>query len=110
MAEPTGAGSSSDKGGANLGLIATVGGVATVVALVVQVARPLRRAAVTGGRAFARRHVVDQAVLGRPAPRGQHRARRARSARWRWRPGALLILNGGAQVGRPAPGELVVWG
>ena len=87
VAESTGVGSSSDKGGANLGFVATVGGTATLLALV----RADRRHPAAGGGhrrpGVRHRHVVDQAVLGRAAAHGQHAPRRPRRARWRSPPG-----------------------
>ena len=108
VTEATGVGSSSDKGGANLGFIFTVGGAATLAALVVQVGGTLRRAAVTGGRVLAKANtrlerlsaglrrvanMVIGAVIGPLALAA----------------GALFILNGGAQGPHPTTGELLLW-
>jgi len=109
VAESTGAGSSSDKGGANLGFIATVGGAATLAALVVQVGGTLRRAAVTGGRAVQRATTWTQR-LSAGLRRIANTLLGALIGPVALAAGALFILNGGAQSARPSTGELLLWG
>ncbi|HKY69191.1 MAG TPA: hypothetical protein VJM49_22565, partial [Acidimicrobiales bacterium] len=108
VTESTGVGSSSDKGGANLGFIATVGGAATLAALVVQVGGTLRRAAVTGGRVVARATTRLERLSG-----GLRRVANtlvgAVIGPLALAAGALFILNGGAQGAHPRTGELLLW-
>jgi hypothetical protein len=105
----TGAGSSSDKGAANLGLIAGVGGTATIVALALEIARPLRAAAETGVRTVS---AVTRRT--RSLSRGLRRLANALLGAvlgpLALAAGALVILNGGAQGARPTGGEWLVWG
>lgn len=103
-----GVGSSSDKGAANLGFIATVGGAATVIALVVQIAAPLRTVAVAGTRA------VGEATrwthrLSRGLRRVANLILGALIGPVALFAGALFILNGGAQSRTPSRGELLLW-
>ncbi len=108
VSESTGVSSSADKGAANLGFVATVGGALTVVALVVQVARPLRTVAGTGVR------VVGQATrwtarLSRGLRRVANMVLGSLIGPVFLAAVALLILNGGAQAARPSGGEIAVW-
>ncbi len=109
VSDTTGAGSSSDKGAANLGLIATVGGAATALALIVQIAVPLRTVAVAGGRA-----VVDATRWTQRLSRGLRRVANlilgALIGPIALAAAALFILNGGAQSRTPSRGELLLWG
>jgi hypothetical protein len=105
----TGVGSSSDKGAANLGFIASVGGVATIVALVVQVARPLRAVAHVGTRAVSEATGRTRA-LSRGLRRVANLVLGALIGPLALAAGALLILNGGAQSAAPSDGELLLWG
>ena len=109
VADTTGVGSSSDKGGANLGFIATVGGTATLLALVVQIGGTLRQAAVTGGRAFARATSWPQRLSG-GLRRLANTILGALIGPLALAAGALFILNGGAQSASPSRGELLLWG
>jgi hypothetical protein len=100
--------SSSNKGAANLGLVATVGGALTAAALIVQVARPLRTLAATGVQ------TVQQAT--RWTARLSRGLRRVANLVLGSLIGpvvlaavALLILNGGATAARPSTLEIVVW-
>ncbi|HEX6423910.1 MAG TPA: patatin-like phospholipase family protein [Acidimicrobiales bacterium] len=108
VTEATGGASARAKGGANLGLIATVGGTATVVALVVQIAAPLRAVAETGTRA-----VVGVARWTGRLSRGLRRVANlvlgALVGPVALGAGALLILNGGARSASPSGGELALW-
>lgn len=108
VAEETGGMSSRAKGGANLGLIATVGGTATVVALIVQIAKPLRAVAETGGRA-----VLGATRWTRRLSRGLRRVANlvlgALVGPVALGAVALLILNGGARSASPSRGELALW-
>lgn len=108
VSDATGAGSSSDKGAANLGLIASVGGVATVIALAVQVARPLRSVAWAGARAVSEA-THWTARLSRGLRRVANMVLGSLVGPVALAAAALLILNGGAQAARPSRGELVVW-
>jgi hypothetical protein len=104
----TGAGSSSDKGGANLGLIAGFGGAATVAVVALEVGRPLRQAAETGVRtvsALARR----TRSLSRGLRRLANTLLGAIIGPVALAAGAVLILNGGAQGARPSRGEILLW-
>lgn len=108
VSEGTGAGSSSDKGGANLGFVATVGGLATVVALVTQIVVPLRTAAVAGGRALAgATHWTRR--LSRGLRRVANLVLGALVGPVVLAAVALLILNGGAQSASPSRGEILLW-
>jgi hypothetical protein len=108
VTEATGGMSSRAKGGANLGLIATVGGTATVVALIVQIAAPLRAVAETGGRA-----VLGATRWTRRLSRGLRRVANlvlgALVGPVALGAVALLILNGGARSASPSRGELALW-
>jgi len=106
--ETIGAGSSSDKGAANLGFIATVGGIATLVALVVQVARPLGSVAWAGARAVSEA-THWTARLSRGLRRVANMVLGSLVGPVALAAAAVLILNGGAQAARPSRGELVVW-
>jgi hypothetical protein len=108
VSEATGVGSSSDKGAANLGFIATVGGAATVVALVVQVARPLRSVAWAGARAVSEA-TRWTARLSRGLRRVANMVLGSLVGPVALAAAALFILNGGAQAARPSRAELVVW-
>jgi Patatin-like phospholipase len=108
VSEATGVGSSSDKGAANLGFIATVGAAATVVALVVQVARPLRSVAWAGARAVSEA-THWTARLSRGVRRVANMVLGSLVGPVALAAAALFILNGGAQAARPSRGELVVW-
>jgi hypothetical protein len=108
VGDATGVSSSAEKGAANLGFLATVGGAVTVVALVVQVARPLRTVAGTGVR------VVGQATrwtarLSRGLRRVANTVLGSLIGPLFLAAVALLVLNGGAQAARPSGGELAVW-
>jgi Patatin-like phospholipase len=109
VAESTGVGSSSDKGGANLGFVATVGGTVTLLALVLQIGGTLRRAAVTGGRAFATATSWTKRFSG-GLRRMANTILGALVGPVALAAGALFILNGGAQSERPSTGELLLWG
>jgi Patatin-like phospholipase len=109
VSESTGVGSSSDKGGANLGFVATVGGSVTLLALVLQIGGTLRRAAVTGGRAFAAATSWTKRFSG-GLRRMANTILGALVGPVALAAGALLILNGGAQAERPSSGELLLWG
>lgn len=109
VSESTGVGSSSDKGGANLGFVATVGGTVTLLALVLQVGGTLRRAAVTGGRAFATATSWTKRLSG-GLRRIANMVLGALIGPVALAAGALFILNGGAQTERPSTGELLLWG
>jgi Patatin-like phospholipase len=109
VAESTGVGSSSDKGGANLGFVATVGGSVTLLALVLQIGGTLRRAAVTGGRAFATATSWTKRFSG-GLRRMANTILGALVGPVALAAGALFILNGGAQAERPSTGELLLWG
>jgi hypothetical protein len=106
--ETIGAGSSSDKGAANLGFIATVGGIATLVALVAQVARPLGSVAWAGARAVSEA-THWTARLSRGLRRVANMVLGSLVGPVALAAAAVLILNGGAQAARPSRGELVVW-
>ena len=108
VSEATGVGSSSDKGAANLGFIATVGAAATVVALVVQVARPLRSVAWAGARAVSEA-TRWTARLSRGLRRVANMVLGSLVGPVALAAAALFILNGGAQAARPSRAELVVW-
>lgn len=109
VAESTGVGSSSDKGGANLGFVATVGGTVTLLALVLQIGGTLRQAAVTGGRAFATATSWTKRFSG-GLRRMANTILGALVGPVALAAGALFILNGGAQAERPSSGELLLWG
>ena len=109
VAETTGVGSSSDKGGANLGFIATVGGTVTLLALVVQIGGTLKRGAVTGGRAFATATSWTKRFSG-GLRRMANTILGALIGPLALAAGALFILNGGAQGEAPRTGELLLWG
>lgn len=109
VAESTGVGSSSDKGGANLGFVATVGGSVTLLALVLQIGGTLRQAAVTGGRAFATATSWTKRFAG-GLRRMANTILGALVGPVALAAGALFILNGGAQAERPSTGELLLWG
>jgi hypothetical protein len=104
----TGSGSSSDKGAANLGFIAIVGGAATAVALIVQVAAPLRTVVETGTRAVARATRWTQR-LSRGLRRVANLILGTLIGPLALAAGALFILNGGAQSRTPSRGELLLW-
>ncbi len=104
----TGVASSSDKGGANLGFIASVGGALTVVALVVQIAVPLRTVAVAGTRAVGEATRWTER-LSRGLRRIANLILGALIGPVALFAGALLILNGGAQSRTPSRGELLLW-
>ena len=108
VSEATGAGSSSDKGAANLGFIATAGAAATVVALVVQVVRPLRSVAWAGARAVSEA-THWTARLSRGLRRVANMVLGSLVGPVALAAAALFILNGGAQAARPSRAELVVW-
>lgn len=108
VSDATGVGSSRDKGGANLGFIATVGGVATVVALIVQIAVPLRAAATAGARAVGGVTRWTQR-LSSGLRRTANLVLGALVGPIALAAGALLILNGGAQSRTPSDGELALW-
>ena len=108
VSEATGAGSSSDKGAANLGFIATAGAAATVVALVVQVVRPLRWVAWAGARAVSEA-THWTARLSRGLRRVANMVLGSLVGPVALAAAALFILNGGAQAARPSRVELVVW-
>jgi Lysophospholipase catalytic domain len=104
MSDDVGAGSASDKSSSYLGLIAGLGGAATVVALVVQVARPAR-AVVEAGAGVVRR----TRSLSRGLRRLVNTLLGALIGPVALAAGALLIVDGGAQSSRPSGGELGLW-
>lgn len=103
-----GDGSASDKGAANLGAIATFGGAATAVAMVVQLGRPLRAAATVGTRVVAGAERWTQR-LSRGLRRLATTVLGALIGPAALAAVALLFLNGGAQSRRPSGGELARW-
>ena len=104
MSDTVGAGSSSDKSSSYLGLIAGLGGAATLVALVVQVARPAR-AVVQAGSTVVRR----TRSLSRGLRRLVNTLLGALIGPVALAAGALLIIDGGAQSARPSAGEWRLW-
>jgi hypothetical protein len=101
-------GSASDQGSANLGAIATVGGAATALALVVQIAVPLREVTMAGTRVVVRATRWTQR-LSRGLRRLANLLLGALIGPVVLAAVALLILNGGAQSATPSGGELAVW-
>jgi len=101
--------SSSDKGAANLGAIAVVGGTATVVALMVQLARPLHAAARTGARTLVGATRWTQR-LSQGLRRVANMLLGAVVGPLILAAAALFILNGGATAAPPSGRELAVWG
>ena len=104
VSDTVGAGSSSDKSSAYLGLIAALGGAATVVALVVQVARPARTL-IDAGSTIVRR----TRSLSRGLRRLVNTLLGALIGPVALAAGALLIIDGGAQSARPSAGEWRLW-
>jgi Patatin-like phospholipase len=109
VSEATGSGSSSDKGAANLGFIAFAGGAATIVALVTQVAWPLRTVAEVGTRTVTGALRWTQR-LSRGLRRVANLVLGTLIGPVALAAAALFILNGGAQSASPSRGEVLLWG
>ncbi len=104
MSDAVGAGSSSDKSSTYLGLIAGLGGAATVVALAVQVARPARAVVQAGSTVVRRTRSLSQGLR-----RVVNTLLGALIGPVALLAGALLVIDGGAQSARPSAGEVRLW-
>ena len=107
VATDTGVASSSDKGSANLGFVATVGGVTTIAAVLAQLAVAVR-AARSGARAVGEATKRTRS-LSRGLARLANLVLGALIGPLALAAAALFILNGGAQSASPSRGELLLW-
>jgi hypothetical protein len=103
-----GDGSPSDTGTAALGVIAGVGGTATIVALLVQVARSVHTVARVGVRA-ASSVTTWTGGLSRGLRRITNLVLGTLIGPLALAAVAVLILNGGAQSATPTGGEVALW-
>lgn len=105
----TGDGSPSDTGTAALGVIAGVGGTATIVALLVQVGRSVHTVARVGAQA-AGTVTTWAGGLSRGLRRITNLVLGTLIGPLALAAVAVLILNGGAQSATPTRGEVALWG